>query len=66
LKLCQLHRDYDYEIKILLRILIIEFGASLEREDNNGIDVRKFLHDNDLFTEDDVYVLSRPKKRQRV
>ena len=61
-----MYQDYGFKNKGLLRILIIEFNASLEAEDNNGIDIRKFLNDNDLFTEDDVYELSPPKKRQRV
>jgi len=50
LKLCQIYRDHGYEIKRLLRILIIEFNASLEANDNGGIDVRQFLKDNNLFT----------------
>ena len=64
-KLCQLYRDYGHEIKKRVLILI-EFDASLEAKDNNGIDVKMLLKDNDLFTENDVYNSWQPNKRRRV
>ena len=65
LKLYQIYKDYGHEIKERLGILI-EFNASLEAKDNNGIDVMKFLKDNDLFTPDEIRESWRPKKKQRV
>ena len=64
MKLCQLYKDHGCYIKSLLRVLITEFDVSLEAKDNNEINVRKFLNDNDLFTDDDAYELLRRKKRR--
>ena len=65
LKLFQVYQEYGHEIKKRLTILI-ECKASLQPEDNKGIDVVGFIKDNDLLFEADLEEHSRLKKRQRI
>ena len=65
LKLYQIYKNCGQEITKRLRILI-EFNASLEVKDNNGIEVMILLNENVLLTINGDHNLLRPTKRQRI